>query len=272
MVDRSERLELSYAQQRLWFLAQLEGASQAYHIAGGLRLRGALDREALRRALDRIVMRHEALRTTFRQVDGHPAQVIGPADGGFQLREHDLRGEADAGRELERLAEQEAREAFDLERGPLIRGRLAQLGEEEHALLVTMHHIVSDGWSMGILIDELSELYRAYRAGEEARLAELAIQYADYAAWQRQWLKGEEYATQLAYWKRRLVGAEDILELPTDKPRPAVQTYRGATQELVLSESLSESVKKLSQEDGGHPFYDFAWGVQGHALQVHAAE
>jgi syringomycin synthetase protein SyrE len=250
VVNRSERLELSYAQRRLWFLAQFEGASEAYHVAGGLRLRGQLDREALRRALDRIVARHEALRTTFRQIDGHPIQVIGSAEKGFQLREHDLRGEADAEGELERLVEQEAREAFDLERGPLIRGGVAQLGEEEHALFMTMHHIVSDGWSMGILINEISELYRAYRAGEEAQLAELAIQYGDYAAWQQRWMSAEVMERQAEYWKSVLVGAPALLELPTDRARPAVQDYAGGSVVIELGERLTNDLKALSRRHG----------------------
>src|SRR5262249_56247085 len=185
--DRNDRLELSFAQQRLWFIAQFEEASQAYHTSGGLRLTGDLDRRALRLALDGRVARHEALRTTFSQVDGRPIQVIGPAENGFQMEEHDLRQSEDAADELRRMAEREATEPFDLKRGPLIRGLLAQLAEDDHALLVTMHHIVSDGWSMGILINELSALYRAYRQGEAEPLPELPIQYADYAAWQRRW-------------------------------------------------------------------------------------
>ena len=184
-VDRHQPMELSFAQQRLWFLAQFEGASEAYHIAGGLRLVGDLDRAALRRALDRIVARHEALRTTFSQIDGRPVQVIGPAEAGFLLAEEDLRHEAEPQAALRRLVAEEARRPFDLGAGPLIRGRLARLGDEEHALLVTMHHIVSDGWSMGILVNELSRLYRSYSQGQADPLPDLPVQYADYAAWQR---------------------------------------------------------------------------------------
>src|SRR5215510_5275455 len=177
--ERGARVPLSFAQQRLWFLAQLEGVSEAYHIPVGLRLRGGLEVGALRRALDRIVERHEALRTTFALVDGEPAQRIASLkDSRFHLVEHDLRRHGDAEGELNRLIAREAREAFDLAEGPLIRGRLIRQGEEEHALLLTMHHIVSDGWSMGVLVNELSALYGAFVRGEDDPLPELGVQYA----------------------------------------------------------------------------------------------
>jgi amino acid adenylation domain-containing protein len=239
-------LELSFAQQRLWFLSQFEGASEAYHIAGGLRLLGSLDRIALRRALDRIVARHEVLRTTFSEVDGQPVQIIGPAETGFLLREHDMRFAPDRSVALERLAADEAGQPFDLEHGPLIRGRLAQLDHDDHALLVTMHHIVSDGWSMGILINELNALYRAYCEGGEAALPDLPIQYADYAAWQRQWLQGAVLGTQIDYWRRQLGGELPVLALPTDKTRPDQQTHRGAEVSLLLPATLLEPLKALS--------------------------
>jgi amino acid adenylation domain-containing protein len=247
-IDRDRPLELSFAQQRLWFVAQFEGASEAYHVAGGLRLKGELDRAALRRALDRIVARHEALRTTFSQIDGRPAQIIGPAENGFALQEHDLRHSADAAAELHWLAAREAMQPFDLEHGPLIRGRLAHIADDDHALLLSMHHIVSDGWSMGILIREVGALYRAYSSGEESPLAELPIQYADFAVWQRQWLQGEVIENQLAYWKRQLGGELPVLELPTDRPRPARPTHRGAECYYGLSTTLSTSLNSLSLE------------------------
>jgi len=245
-VDRNNPLELSFAQQRLWFLAQFDGAGEAYHIAGGLRLKGDLDRRAMRRALDRVVARHEVLRTTFRQVDGRPIQVIGPPEKGFQLEEENLCQAADAPGELRRMAEREASEPFDLEQGPLIRGRLVQLAEDDHALLVTMHHIVSDGWSMGIMINELSALYEAYRSGEADKLPELPIQYADFAVWQKSWMQGEALENQLAYWRRQLGGELPVLELPTDRPRPAMQTRRAAERSHMLSGALSDSLKALS--------------------------
>jgi amino acid adenylation domain-containing protein len=249
-VDRNGRLELSFAQQRLWFLSQFEGASEAYHIAGGLRLLGSLDRAALRRALDRIVARHEVLRTTFSQVDGRPVQIIGPAETGFLLREHDLRFAPDRSAALERLAADEAGQPFDLEHGPLIRGRLAQLDQDDHALLVTMHHIVSDGWSMGILINELSQLYRAFCDGRTEALPSLPAQYADYAAWQRSWLSGELWRKQAQYWEQTLAGAPAVLELPADRPRPAQQDYAGEMVEIELDEHLTSNLKSLGRRHG----------------------
>src|SRR5688572_7781378 len=176
---RNQPLPLSFAQQRLWFLSRMEDVSKAYHIPVGLRLSGALDRDALRRALDRIVARHETLRTTFITLDGQPVQRIAVEDSGFALREYDMRGRADALEALEQMARREAVEAFDLETGPLIRGRLIQLDDSEHALLITMHHIVSDGWSMGVLTRELSALYSAFRDKQPDPLPALEIQYAD---------------------------------------------------------------------------------------------
>ena len=249
-VDRNQPLELSFAQQRLWFLAQLEGASEAYHIAGGLRLVGDLDRAALQRALDRIVARHEALRTAFSQIDGRPVQVIGPAETGFLLAEEDLRYEAEPQAELRRLVAEEARRPFDLEAGPLIRGRLARLGDEEHALLVTMHHIVSDGWSMGILVNELSRLYRSYSRGQADSLPALPVQYADYAAWQRRWLSGQVWEEQAAYWKKALAGAPALLELPTDRPRPAQQDFAGEVVEIEFEAGLTRELKALGRRHG----------------------
>jgi hypothetical protein len=177
--ERSGRLPLSYAQQRLWFLEQMGGLGSAYHIPGRLRLRGALERDALVRALDRLVERHEALRTTFLVRGDEPEQRIGPATSRFALVEHDLAGHADTLGELARVTAEEAAAPFDLERGPLIRGRLVRLAEDDHLLLFTMHHIVSDGWSMGVLVDELGRLYGAFRAGDDDPLPALPIQYAD---------------------------------------------------------------------------------------------
>jgi len=240
---------LSFAQQRLWFLAQMEGASRAYHIPLGVRMSGELNREALRRALDRIVARHEALRTTFAMADGQPIQRIGPEESGFALEEHELSGPGGA-EELERLMAEEALSAFDLEQGPLIRGRLIGLGETEHALLITMHHIVSDGWSMGVLIDELSRLYRAYSEGKPEGLPGLRIQYADYAAWQRRWIAGEVLQSQSEYWQRRLDGAPALMTLPADWPRPSVQDHAGESVGLELDEALTSGLKALSQRQG----------------------
>jgi amino acid adenylation domain-containing protein len=242
---------LSYAQQRLWFLAQLEGGSGAYHIPFGWRLQGDLDRSALVRALDRLVARHESLRTRFVAVEGEPEQrIAGAEESGFHLQEHDLREHAEGQRELERVIAEEARTKFDLEAGPLIRGRLIRMGEQEHVLLITMHHIVSDGWSMGVLFKELSVLYGVYRGGEQDRLPELGVQYADYAVWQRRWMEGETFQEQAEYWRKDLGGIPELLEVPADHPRPAQQEYTGAKVNLVFNEELSAGVKELSQRQG----------------------
>jgi amino acid adenylation domain-containing protein len=250
-MERTGALPLSFAQQRLWFLEQLGNLGATYHVDKPLRLRGALDRAALARALDGIVRRHEALRTTFALVDGEPEQRIAPAEaGGFPLVEHDLGAEADADAGLRRIMAEEARAPFDLERGPLIRGRLVRLAADDHVLLVTMHHIVSDGWSLGVLIRELSALYAAQRAGREADLPALPVQYADYAAWQRRWVSGEVLRGQADYWKNALAGAPELLELPTDHPRPAQMDHGGARLPLELDEALTAGLKALSQRHG----------------------
>ncbi|WP_254659182.1 condensation domain-containing protein, partial [Ralstonia solanacearum] len=248
--DRSEALPLSFAQQRLWFLAQMEGGSEAYHIPVGLRLKGELDEAALRHSLDRIVARHEALRTRFETQDGQAVQRVAPADVGLPLDWVDLSVEEAAESKLGLLAEAEARAPFDLEQGPLIRGRLVKLGEQEHVLLITMHHIVSDGWSQGVLARELGALYEAYRAGKEDPLPVLPIQYADYAVWQRRWLEGEALQRQGAYWEQALTGAPTLLSLPTDRARPAQQDYAGGSVEVVFDETLSAGLKRLSQRHG----------------------
>jgi hypothetical protein len=261
--ERSGVLPLSFAQQRMWFRSQLNGLSRAFHIRGGFRLAGPLDRDALRRALNRIVERHEALRTTFQVVDGEPVQQIAPVEqSSFAMIEHDLRGHghADAERELSRIALEEANAEFNLQTGPLIRGRLIRLqnegedegerSEERHALLLTMHHIVSDAWSMGIMGNELSALYGAYREGKEDPLPELDIQYADYAVWQRRRMEGGLMRRQAGYWKEALAGAPGLLELPADHPRPAQQNYAGGMVALVLDEELTAGLKALSQRRG----------------------
>ncbi|WP_230598118.1 condensation domain-containing protein, partial [Xanthomonas albilineans] len=241
---------LSFAQQRLWFLSQFEGVSQAYHISGGLRLRGALDTQALQRTLDRIVARHASLRTTFALVDGQALQQVAAEDCGFQLIAHDLRDVPEREAKLEWLLAEEAQAPFALEHGPLIRGVLVRLADEESVLFVTMHHIVSDGWSMGILINELSVLYRAFARGEADPLVPLPIQYADYASWQRRWLEGEVLQRQVAYWREALSGAPVLLELPTDRPRPPRQDHAGATLEMVVEPQQLQALKELSQRHG----------------------
>ena len=232
----------SFAQQRMWLLDQLDPDTPTYNISNALRLSGTLDVEALKWSLKEIVSRHEALRTTFAAADGEPVQMISPTMDA-KLRVEDLRGLPKAEREAEALrrAREEKRRPFDLERGPLVRTKLLLLDQEEHLLLLTMHHIVSDGWSMVVFWRELAALYEAFSSGRPSPLPELPIQYADYAVWQRQWLTGEVLEEQLGYWKAQLAELA-VLELPTDHPRPAVQTNRGARQELLLPESLTEAL------------------------------
>jgi amino acid adenylation domain-containing protein len=248
-VERGGALPLSFAQQRLWFLEQLGGLGDTYHIPTQMRLGGDVDRAALRRALDAIVERHEALRTTFVKVEAEPVQHIAPP-GGFHLVEHDLGDHPDAAAELRRLTAEESGALFDLEKGPLIRGRLIRLAADDHVLLLTMHHIVSDGWSMEVLTRELGTLYDAFRRGGPNPLPPLPVQYADYAAWQRKWVDGEVLREQAEYWKTTLAGAPELLELPTDRPRPARQDYAGAMVGIDLGEELSAGLRTLSQGHG----------------------
>jgi amino acid adenylation domain-containing protein len=272
--ERGDATVLSFSQQRLWFLDRLDkGASTAYHVMVGLRLSGELDTTALRMALDRIVERHEVLRTRFEVVDGEPVQRVEPC-ARFALAMHDLSGEAD--RDAREAAarqhvQAEAGEPFDLATGPLVRGRLLRLGEQEHVLLATMHHIASDGWSMGVLVREFGELYRAFSQGQADPLAPLAIQYADYAAWQRGWMTEAVLARQLAYWREALRGAPELLTLPTDRPRPAVQRHRGAVVPLHWPAALTEELKALSQRAGASLFMTLA-AAFGVVLGRHAGQ
>jgi amino acid adenylation domain-containing protein len=251
-VERTGALQLSFAQERLWFLDQLRPGDISYNLPFALRLRGALDVGALERSLGEIVRRHDALRTVFREQGGTPRQVVAPF-GGFRLTRKDLSPlpaharEAEVQREL--VAEATAR-PFDLSTGPLFRVSLLRLGAQEHVLILSQHHIVSDGWSMGVLYRELSALYEAYREGRESPLPELGVQYADYAVWQREQVEGEVLERQLAYWRERLAGAPELLELPTDRPRPPVQTYRGATVPVAFSPELLERLQALGRSEG----------------------
>ncbi|TWC12720.1 amino acid adenylation domain-containing protein, partial [Pseudomonas sp. SJZ085] len=266
VVSREQPLPLSLAQQRLWFLDQLDhAASVAYHMPAALHLRGSLDRDALQRALDRIVARHESLRTTFERQDGEVRQRFASADIGFALVEHDLQTlDAEARQQaVEQLSQEEARAAFDLSAGPLIRGRLLRLADDEHILLVTQHHIVSDGWSVAVLIGEFNALYAAFSQDREDPLPPLALQYADYAAWQQQHLQGERLQAQTQFWKEHLTGAPALLELPSDHPRPQVQSYQGAALALQLPAPLSARLRRFSQQRGLTPFMTLlgAWSI-----------
>nr|MDQ3802458.1 condensation domain-containing protein [Acidobacteriota bacterium] len=247
-VSRAQPLPLSYAQLRLWILNRLNPDSPAYHLPVALRLEGALDVEALRRSINEIVQRHEALRTVFTETDGRPLQTILP---GLELNIPliDLRHLPGAEREaeLQRLAAENSQQPFDLARGPLLRALVVTLGEAEHALCVTLHHIVSDGWSSGVLVREFAALYEAFSAGVSPALPPLKVQYADFAIWQREWLGGGVMERQLAYWKSRLGEHPPVLELPTDRPRPAAQTFHGATEVLQLPRPLVASLNELSR-------------------------
>jgi amino acid adenylation domain-containing protein len=238
----------SWAQQRLWFIDQLEGGG-TYNIAMAVRLRGMLDEKALRNALNAVMLRHEILRTTFVSQGGELFQEIAH-DQQFPLDTIDLsdikeREYREAQLRSQRI--QAVSESFDLQFGPLIRARLLKLGAEENVLLVTMHHIISDGWSMGVFSRELETQYRSYRHGSEHSFDHLPIQYSDYARWQREWLQGSVLDTQLNYWREQLSGAAQQLDLPTDRPRPATQDYRGENVVLTLSAELTRKVRVFAQ-------------------------
>ncbi|HMG99905.1 MAG TPA: condensation domain-containing protein, partial [Terriglobales bacterium] len=248
---RGGRLPLSFGQQRLWFLDQLEGANAIYNIPQTFRMTGELDVQALEHSINELVRRHESLRTSLAMDEDQPIQVIA-AELTLPLPITDLRQMPIEQREseMERLVNEEAHRPFDLSKGPLLRARLLQLDIAEHVLLIVTHHVASDRWSMGLMAEELAELYSAFKEGKPSPLAELPIQYADYAAWQRQWLQGEEVATQIAYWKHQLRGAPAVLELPTDRPRPATQSYRGATCSRLIPKDLVSQLISLSHAEG----------------------
>ncbi|MBW4537640.1 MAG: amino acid adenylation domain-containing protein [Myxacorys chilensis ATA2-1-KO14] len=255
----SDTAPLSFAQQRLWFLDQFEPEKPFYNLSAAVRLQGHLNVGVLEQSFNAIVQRHEALRTTFKQVNGQPVQAIAksrsetntPANSAFSipLSLIDLPELPVAAREAEvqQLALEEAQQPFDLERGPLLRTTLLQLGATESVLLLTMHHIVADDWSIGVLIRELAAFYQAFSIGQPPNLPDLPIQYADFAVWQQQ--QTDMLETQLAYWKQKLQDVPPLLELPADRPRPPEQTFRGATQSLLLPKSLSEALKDLSHQE-----------------------
>ncbi|HEX6290385.1 MAG TPA: amino acid adenylation domain-containing protein [Herpetosiphonaceae bacterium] len=258
-VSREQPLPLSFAQQRLWFLDQLQPGSAAYNIPAAVQMSGTLHITALHQSLNTIVRRHEALRTTFIEQSGDPVQVIAPSLE-LPLPVVDLSGRSTIERELAvlRHTSDEAQTPFDLQRGPLIRTKLLRLDEQEHVVLITVHHIVSDGWSVGVFLRELATLYDAFVDDSSVDPSGLLgpvgtpppIQYADFAVWQRAWLQGEVLEQQLGYWKQQLGGALPLLELPTDHPRPAVQTFKGARHRLALPRQLSHALLGLSQREG----------------------
>jgi amino acid adenylation domain-containing protein len=245
-----EPLTLSFAQQRLWFLAQLAGQSATYNMPAALRLQGRLNEQALQSALTDLVQRHQTLHVCFPMVDGKPTVQLHAAYNPLSVT--DLSGLADA-EQKDRIAEwldRHASSPFDLGSGPLFTAQLLRLGEEEHILLFNMHHIISDGWSTAVMIRDWRRLYDAYVQNLEPQLPELAIQYSDYAAWQRNWLQGDVLERQLDYWTDKLLGAPELLELPADNPRPAVMSYRGKHRQSTLNPMLTQAIKTLSRKHG----------------------
>ena len=250
--SRAEAPPLSYAQQALWFLDQWEPGQPTFNVAAAVRVDGPMDAVALSRAFDEIVRRHEALRTTFAKVDGRPVQVIAPPVH-VPINQVDLRANRNPALAAERLATEEARRPFDLERGPLVRASLLRLGEGEHAVLLSMHHIVTDGWSMGVAARELATLYEAFREGRPSPLADPAIQYGDFATWQREWIKGDVLEDLLGYWTGKLAGVPN-LGLPADRPRPTLRTSRGSLIPFTLPADLAEGLHALARREGASPF------------------
>jgi amino acid adenylation domain-containing protein len=250
-----DAVPLSYAQERQWFFHELEPDNPTYNIVRAVRLSGPLDVVVLEQSLNEIVRRHEALRTTFSSVEGRPLQVIA-TEQCLRLPLLDLQSLPEMERQAgaQRLCVERARLPFDLRRGPLFRPALLKLAGEEHILLLNMHHIVSDGWSMGVLMRELSTLYKAFAQGQPSPLPDLPIQYADYALWQREWLQGEVLETQISYWREQLAGTPQILDLPTDHPRPQESTFEGAVQSMTLPMTLTEALRDLAYQEGATLF------------------
>ena len=252
--SREAELEPSFAQQRLWLFDQLYPGNSSYNIPAAARLKGRLNAKALELALSEVVRRHETMRTTFASVDGRPVQVIGePAP--FRLSLIDLgglRGQSEA--QAQRVAMAMAQQSFDLTRGPLFRACLLRLKSDDHMIVFTMHHIISDGWSIGVLIREMAALYGAFSEGNPSPLADPALQYVDYSCWQRDWMRGDVLEDHLLYWRQRLDGAPPLLELPSDRPRQSVQSFQGNTFPFMLPEKLSEKLRALSRSEGSTLF------------------
>ncbi len=268
-VGRSDALPLSFAQQRLWFIDQLESGSAAYNVPSALRMSGPLDVAALRRSFTEIVRRHEVLRTIFEVVEGEAQQRIEEA-GPVAAPVVDLSGLGQEEREASArvLVEEEARRGFDLSRGPLLRVMLLRLGEREHVLSVNLHHIVTDGWSTGILVREFMALYEAYRTNHPSPLAELEIQYADFAVWQREWLRGEVLEKELDYWRVQLAELEP-LELPVDHPRSALASHPGRDGSgCCIAGTGERGVGRAEPAGRRHPVHGSAGGMEGVAEPV----
>lgn len=252
-VERDGHFPLSFSQKRMWFLNQLEGESSAYTIPFAVRLKGNLNIKALEGALGAIVQRHEVLRTRFEIKDDKPVQVI-DSNITITLPVLDLQNMADPWKQVEQLAIKEAYKPFDLANDAVLRVMLWRVATDEYVLLLAIHHIAADGWSKGVLLRELSAHYRAISTGSSVALPELPVQYADFAIWQRQWLTTQVLEHQLSYWKQELAGAPPVLELPTDRPRPAIQTFRGGIERFQVDGKLTQQLKKLSQASGSTLF------------------
>ncbi|WP_213781856.1 condensation domain-containing protein, partial [Caballeronia sp. dw_276] len=254
-VDRDRPLPLSFAQQRLWFLDQLEPGSAFYNVPAAVRLHGVLDVAALHRTLNEVVRRHESLRTRFVTRDGVAVQEIA-AVLEVDLPVLDLSALDDDKRQqqLHAQLQTQATQPFDLSDGPLIRAALMRLGEADHVVTLTLHHIVSDGWSMGVLVHEVAALYEAFERGEASPLRALPVQYADYAHWQREWLSGAVLERQLDYWRGQLGDAPPLLTLPTDRPRPAVQRHRGAMHPFTIDAATTGGLHALARRARGTLF------------------
>jgi amino acid adenylation domain-containing protein len=254
-IARTGRMPLSFSQERLWFLNQFDPASPSYNIIFNIPMSGAVPVPLIERTLTEIVRRHETLRTTFELVDAQPVAVIHPP-APMHVRVVDLSRLTQAEREREalRIRKQEAATGFDLAKGPLFRGILFQLGPQQLDLLLTKHHIISDGWSLALLVDEFRALLPAFILDQPSPLPELPIQYVDYATWQREWLSGPSLEHALAYWKKQLGGRLPVLELPTDRPRPPVQTFNGALQMFALPKRLTDGLNALCREEGATQF------------------
>jgi amino acid adenylation domain-containing protein len=251
----TNRFPLSFAQQRLWFLDQLEPNTSIYNIPDTHYFEGPLNLDALERSLTEVVRRHEILRTTFESPKGEPVQVIAEVQPQkLELIDLSHLPETECEAEAQRMADEEAQQPFDLSRGPLFRFRLLRLDEERHILLLNMHHIISDGWSLGVLGRELGALYEAYSAGKSSPLPELTLQYADFAVWQREWLQGDVLEKQLTHWREQLGGELPILDLLTDRPRPVMQTYVGSSVRMELSLETTEQLKQIGRESGATLF------------------
>lgn len=262
-ISRSQKLPLSFAQQRLWFLAQLEPNSPFYNIPAAIRLQGQLNLSALQQSFNEILRRHEALRTNFQTIEGQPIAIISSVTS-LPLPIFDI-SELPSNQqqaEVRKLADKEAQRLFDLNSDLLLRVKLLHLGEQQHIVLLTMHHIASDGWSIGVLVREVRALYQAFCSGQPSPLPELPIQYADFAVWQRQWLEGEVLKAQLAYWKQQLGSNLPVLQLPTTHPRTEVKTNRGATQSFLIPSNISQGLQTLSRQQGVTLFMTLLAGFQ----------